>query len=173
MGVQIKEELRRLTEAYEEGKTHATSLYNEFVEQQQSQFTNAVKINELREEKEALIKELQDAKAFVDQTKVDPLPQRFSTRSGEEVVKAKEQEKHPLGPSSYVPRFLRKAQSSRTVDTTWPKDPEDDNDGFSSVGEVTPASSNDPVQFTNTSLDAFDMCGSSGDEKESIEEGLR
>ncbi len=173
MGVQIKEELRQMTEAYEDRKAHATSLYNELVEERQSQFTQTIKINELKQEKEALTKELQDANAIVDQTKVAPLPQRFSTRSDEKVVKAKEREKHPSTSPSYVPPIGRKVQSAWTVATTWLKDPEYDNDGFSSVGEVTPASSNDPVQFTNTSLDAYDTCGSSGDEKESIEEGLR
>ena len=160
MGVQIKEELRQMTEAYENRKTHAIRLSNELVEERQSQFTRGVKINELKEGQKALTKELQDVKATIEQTKVDPLPQRLSTRSDREVVKAKEQKKHSSTPSSYVPPFMRKAQSARTVNTTWPKDPEDDNDGVSSVGEVTPTSSKDPVQFTNMSLDDFDMYGS-------------
>ena len=100
MGVQIQKELRQMTEAYEDRKTHATSLHNELVEERLSQLTNALKINGLKQEKGTLIKELQDAKAIIDQKKLDPVPQRSSTRSDEEAVKAKEHEKYPSTPSS-------------------------------------------------------------------------
>lgn len=44
-------------------------MYNELVEERFSQFTKAVKINELKEEKEALTKELREAKTVIDGTK--------------------------------------------------------------------------------------------------------
>ncbi|KAL9070741.1 MAG: hypothetical protein Q9161_004675 [Pseudevernia consocians] len=77
-------------------------LHNELVEERLSQFTKAVKINELKEGKEALFKEVRDANAILERTKLNPLPQWFSNCLDEGIVKAKKQEIHPSPPSSTV-----------------------------------------------------------------------
>ena len=53
-----------MTEAYEDCKTYVIGLHNELVEERLSQFTKAVKINELKEGKETLFKEVRDAKCY-------------------------------------------------------------------------------------------------------------
>lgn len=103
-------------------------MYNELVEERLSQFTRAVKINELKEEKEALTKELREAKTVIDGPKPDPPLPWFFERPDEGVVKAKEQKNDSSASSTYVPVCLRNTPGARMVGSIWPKDPADEND---------------------------------------------
>ncbi|CAD6579855.1 MAG: hypothetical protein ASARMPREDX12_009388 [Alectoria sarmentosa] len=144
----IKEELRQMTEAYEDRKADAVGLHKDLVEQRLSSIKEVLKINELMEEKEVLIKDLEDAKTTIHRTK-----QWSSDRLDEDVVREEGGKKDQDDVVSCVRPHLR---SMEAADKALPKRPEDDN-GWSSrsVGEVTPTSSNGSVRFTNQSWDAY------------------
>lgn len=138
--------------AYQDRKAHAIGLYNDLVDERLSQSTKAVKIDELKEEKEALTKELQKAKSLVDETK-----QWFSNRPGEGIVRVEDGKNDQDDAVSYVPRRSRHEypQSTGTVDNTLKHPEYDDETSSSSAGEATPTSSNGSVRLSNRSWDAY------------------
>ncbi|CAF9923290.1 MAG: hypothetical protein ALECFALPRED_002350 [Alectoria fallacina] len=146
----IWEELRQMTEAYEDREARysgTVGLHKDFVEQRLFSIKEVLKTNELMEEKEILIKDLQNAKTIIDRTK-----QWSSDRLDEDRVR-EGGKKDQDDVVSYVRPRLRLMEAA---DMTLPKRPEDDNDWSSpSVGEVTPNSSNGSVRFTNQSWDAY------------------
>ena len=133
---------------YEYASTNDTiGLHKDFVEQRLFSIKEVLKTNELMEEKEILIKDLQNAKTIIDRTK-----QWSSDRLDEDRVR-EGGKKDQDDVVSYVRPRLRLMEAA---DMTLPKRPEDDNDWSSpSVGEVTPNSSNGSVRFTNQSWDAY------------------
>lgn len=154
-----------MTVAHEDRKAHAMDLHNDLVKERLSQITKAVKIDEPRDGKEALSKELRETRIISDGTEPFPLPQWFSDHSGEDVVKVKEQKNDPYASSLNVPSRPRTVQYARSVAIASPKTPKDENDWSSScVGEATPSSSNGSVQLTNKSWNYWDvdMAGESG-----------
>lgn len=121
-------------------------MHKELVEERLSQLAKAIKIDELKKDKEALTKELREAKTITDGAKPDLPPQRLKNHSEEGVVKAKEQKNDPSASSSYVPWVLKKILLPETEDDSWPKELGDENDGSaSSIGDVTPTSSDNSM----------------------------
>ena len=125
-----------MTEIYEDRNAYAIGLHNDSVEARVFQVTKAVEMCKLKEEKEALTKELQEAKTIIDNMK-----QWLSQRPDEGVVSVRDGKSDQDDVVSYVPR-REYPRSTGTVDNTLQKHPEDDNNTSSSWGgEATPTSS--------------------------------